>query len=108
MLARKPHPDQLDLDLTKDAQLERMLEARVAIRAEHDAIRWRFRLILIETAMIALLVLSAGLAMDQPAKIAVRSALLVGAGCFLSGILLIGLSGVTGYLLSWLRRWRRG
>jgi hypothetical protein len=108
MFTRQPHPNQLDLDLSKEGGVERMIEARAAIRAEHDAIHWRCRLILIETTMIALLVLSAGLAMDQPAGIAIRSALIVGVGCLVSGLMLIGLSGVTSYLLLCVRRRRQG
>jgi hypothetical protein len=106
MFHRKPHPDQMVFDLGKDAQLERMIEARVAIRAEAAAIRWRFRLIAIETVMMAALVLAAGFALHQPRAMVLRGALIVGAACFASGILLIGLSGVTGLLLSRFRRWR--
>lgn len=106
MFNRKPHPDQFAFDLSKDAALERMIEARVAIRAENDAIRWRFRLVLIETCMIASLVLVAGLVLKQPTALVIRGSLIVGAGCFLSGVMLIGLSGVTGHLLSRVRRWR--
>lgn len=107
MLKRKTHPDQFALDLSKDAVLERMIEARVAIRCENDAIRWRFRLILIETFMIASLVLVAGLALNQPTGLVVRGSLIVGAACFASGVMLIGLSGLTGHLLSAYRRWRQ-
>lgn len=106
MLNRKPHPDQMTFDLSKDAQLERMIEARVAIRAEAAAIRWRFRLIAIETVMMASLVLAAGFALNQPRAIVLRGALIVGAACFASGVMLIGLSGATGLLLSAYRRWR--
>lgn len=106
MLKRKPHPNQFAFDLAEESPLERMIEARVAVRAEHDAIRWRFRLILIETVMIAGLVLAAGLTLKQPTALVIRSALIVGAGCFASGIALIGLSGLTGHLLSIYRRWR--
>jgi hypothetical protein len=106
MLQHKPHPDQMTLDLSKDAQLERMIEARVAIRAEAAAIRWRFRLIMIETVMMASLVLAAGFALNQPPMMVVRSALIVGAACLASGLMLIGLSGATGLLVSAFRRWR--
>ncbi|BAI99061.1 hypothetical protein Sj15T_10600 [Sphingobium sp. TA15] len=107
MLKRKPNLDQFAFDLSKDAALERMIEARVAIRCENDAIRWRFRLILIETCMIASLVLVAGLALKQPTALVIRGSLIVGAGCFASGVMLIGLSGLTGHLLSIYRRWRQ-
>ena len=108
MLSRKTHSDQLALDLSKDAQLERMIEARVAVRAEADAIRWRFRLILIETVMIACLVLVAGLLIEQPTMLVIRSALIVGGGCFFSGVMLIGLSGLISHLLARFARWRQG
>lgn len=98
--------DQYSLDLSKDAQLERMIEARVALRAETDAIRWRFRLFLIESGMIATLVLAAGLAVGQPTGLVIRSAVVVGVGCLLSGAMLIGLASATSHLLSRYRRWR--
>lgn len=104
MLKSKPHPDQLTLELGKDAELERMIEARVAIRAENEALHWRFRLVIIESVMIASLVLAAGLTLDQPLPLVVRGAALVGAGCFLTGLILIGLTGLTSRLLA---RWRR-
>lgn len=106
MFYRKPHPDQMTFDLSKDAELERMIEARVAIRAEAAAIRWRFRLIMIETVMMASLVLAAGFALNQPHMMVVRSALIVGAACLASGLMLIGLSGATGLLVSAFHRWR--
>lgn len=88
-------------------ELERMIEARVAIRAEADAIRWRFRLIVIETVMMASLVLAAGLVLKLPADLVLRGSAVVGAACLTSGVLLIGLSGLSGYLLSRWRRWRQ-
>jgi len=106
MIRRKFHHREVALDLSKDDATERLIEARAAIRAEHEAVRWRFRLILIETVMIASTVLAAGIALDQPTTLVVRGALIVGAGCFLSGTFLIGLSGITGLLLSRYRRWR--
>lgn len=107
MLKRKPHPDQFAFDLSKDAALERMIEARVAIRAENAALRWRFRLICIETVMIASLVLIAGLLLKQPTGLVVRGSLVVGGGCFASGVMLIGLSGLAGHLMSIYRQWRQ-
>ena len=106
MLRRNSPIHQLPLEFGKDAQQERMIEARVAIRAEAAAMRWRFRLILIETAMMAGLVLAAGLALGQPTVIVLRSAVVVGAACLASGLLLIALSGLTGHLMSRYRRWR--
>ena len=106
MVKHSPRPDQMTLELGRDAELERMIEARVAIRAEADALRWRFRLIVIETIMMTTLVTAAGTALDQPPAMVLRAALLVGATCFASGVLLIGLSGATARLLSWFRRRR--
>ena len=62
MSRRRVSRDQLPLGFIKnaDADLERMIEARVAARAEADALRWRFRLVIIESVMIASLVLTAG------------------------------------------------
>lgn len=104
MLKRKSHPDQMVLELGKDAELERIIEARVAIRAENAALRWRFRLVIIESVMISSLVLAAGIALNQPTVIVARGAALVGAGCFLTGLILIGLTGLASRLLA---RWRR-
>lgn len=107
MLKRKPNPDQLPLGFGKDAEIERIIEARVSIRAEAEAIRWRFRLVLIETVMMSGLVLAAGFALGQPTPIVLRGAAIVGIACLVTGLMLILLSGVTGLLLSKYRRWRR-
>jgi len=106
MLRRNSQIQQLPLEFGKNAEQERMIEARVAIRAEAAAMRWRFRLILIETMMMAGLVLAAGLALGQPARLVCRSAVVVGIACLASGLLLIALSGLTGHLVSRYRRWR--
>jgi hypothetical protein len=111
MLRRKPHADQLVLELSRDAELERMIKARVAIRAQNEAIRWRVRLMLIETVMLTGLVLVSGFVLGQPTRLVIRGAILVGAGCFGSGLLLIALSSLTsrlmaGRLMTGLRRWR--
>jgi hypothetical protein len=111
MLKRKPQPNQMTFglctfDSSKDAQLERMIEARVAVRAEAAAIRWRFRLMMIEAAMMTCLVLVAGFALNQPHGMVVRSALIVGAACLASGLMLIGLSGAIGLAISAFCRWR--
>lgn len=86
--------------------LEQIIEARVAARLENDAWRWRFRLLTIETIMMAGLVLAAGLTLHQPTVLVLRAALIVGASCFASGILLLGLSTGAGKLLTRFRRWR--
>lgn len=85
------------------AAFERLLEAQVVVRLESDAWRWRFRLLALETVMMAALVLAAGLTLHQPTMLVVRASLMVGASCFASGMLLLGLSTGTGKLL---RRFR--
>lgn len=82
---------------------DRLLEARVVARLERDAWRWRFRLLALETVMMAGLVLAAGLALHQPTLLVLRAALMVGASCFASGMMLLGLSTGTGRLLSRIR-----
>ena len=104
MFRSKPHPDQLALELTADAELEAIVAARVAARAEADALRWRFRLIIIESVMMTTLVIAAGIALDQPTGMVVRGALVIGVSCFVTGLLLIGLTGAARRLMA---RWRR-
>ncbi|WP_298673222.1 hypothetical protein [uncultured Sphingomonas sp.] len=101
MMRRHSSPRQLPLQLSNDTNLDlaRAFEARVAQRAEAEAMRWRFRLVLIETAMISLLVLASGFALGQPAGLVLRGAAMVGAGCFLTGLMLIGLTWATSRLL---------
>jgi hypothetical protein len=106
MQFKRPHPDQFPFDWSKDAEIERIIEARVAIRSEAAALRWRFRLILIESVLMASLVLAAGLVLHQPTGMVLRGALMVGAACLVSGLLLIALAGLTGYLIARYRRWR--
>ncbi|MCG2841313.1 hypothetical protein L6Q21_10000 [Sandaracinobacter sp. RS1-74] len=104
MLSRKPDPDQLTLELGPDDELERLIDARVAERAEVQALHWRFRLIVIESVMMASLVLAAGIALEQPTGIVARGAAIVGLGCFVTGLIMIGLTGAVSRLLA---RWRR-
>ena len=106
MRIRRTHPGQLPRDWSKDAEIERIIEARVAIRSEAAALRWRFRLILIETVLMASLVLAAGLVLHQPTGLVLRGAAMVGAACLMSGLLLIALAGLTGHLIARYRRWR--
>lgn len=103
---RKPHPDQIVFDWSKDAQMERIIEARVAIRAEAEAIRWRFRLICMETVMMGVLVAAASIALDQPASRVLHAAIGIALACLASGLLLIALSAVSGLLVTRYRRWR--
>lgn len=105
-MCRKPHPDQLPFEWSKDAQMERIIEARVAIRAEREAIRWRFRLICMETVMMGALVAAAGTALDQPASRVLHAAIGVALACLASGLLLIALSAGGGLLVACYRRWR--
>ena len=107
MRQRPSHPDQMSLDWSKDAEIERIIEARVAIRAEAAALRWRFRLILVESVMMTALVLAAGFTLGQATALVLRGAFLVGIACFTSGMLLIVLSGVACHLSERLHRWRR-
>jgi hypothetical protein len=69
-------------------------------------VRWRFRLVLIESAMMATLVVAAGLALGQKPEMVLRGAALVGAGCLLTGGLLIALSAAGSRMLSSIRRRR--
>lgn len=97
---------QLDLDL--DPTIEALIEARAASLAQHQALFWRFRLVTIETLMMGALILCAGLALHQPAAMVLRAAVMVSAGCFASGMLLIGLTGAFDRGLDHFTRWRRG
>lgn len=106
MRFQRSHPDQLPFEWSKDAEIERIIEARVAIRSEAAALRWRFRLILIETVLMAGLVLAAGLVLRQPAGMVLRGAAMVSAACLVSGLLLIALAAFTGHLIARYRRWR--
>ncbi len=103
---RKSHPDQIMFDWSKDAQMERIIAARVAIRAEREAIRWRFRLICMETVMMGALVAAAGIALDQPTQRVLHAAIGVALACLFSGLLLIALSAAGGLLVTRYRRWR--
>ena len=103
----RPHPDQLQLHLAREVEMERIIEARVAVRAEADAFRWRIRLILIETLMMGVLVAVAGFSLHQPTAQVIRSALIVAGACFASGGVLILLSGAAGWIVSRVRRRRQ-
>ncbi|MDX3911374.1 MAG: hypothetical protein QHC67_16395, partial [Sphingobium sp.] len=60
--------------------------------------------VVIESVMIASLVLAAGVVLDQPIGLVLRGAGVVGAGCFVTGLILIGLTGAAGRLLARFRR----
>jgi hypothetical protein len=90
----------------QDSEIERIIEARVAIRAQAQAIHWRLRLILVESGMLAMTILVAGGLMGQPLGRILGSALLVAAGCLSSGLLLVGLSGGASIAVSRVCRWK--
>ncbi|HUD93891.1 hypothetical protein [Sphingobium sp.] len=103
---RAPHSDQLLLDWEQDPAVRAAIEARIARRAKAAALRWRLRLVAIETFMMGALVTITGIALHQPFLSALRAGIIVAAGCFASGMLLIGLSGACGKLVSRVRQWR--
>ena len=106
MRRRGPSPDQFLLDLETMLPSDRALfEAAVAAEAERRAFYWRFRLVAIETVMMASLVLVAGLLVDQPTALVVQASVTVGIACFVSGLLLIWLSSVmSGLMIRWRHR----
>lgn len=101
-----PHPDQLPLNWSDNEAIELIVEQRLAERFEAESFQWRFRLVMIETVMMGLLVLVAGLLLKQPSMMVLRAALLVAASCLATGLLLLSLSAGTAKLMSRLRRWR--
>jgi hypothetical protein len=109
MLKPRPHTGQLTLELADSDRrdgddFDRMVEARAAELAQGQAIRWRFRLVVIETAMLTTLIVAAGVALEQPAALVLRGAAVIGVSCFLTGLMLIGLTGAASRFLSWIRR----
>lgn len=107
MTRHRPHPDQLPLNWSDNEAIEVIVERRLAERFEAESFQWRFRLVAIETVMIGLLVLVAGLLLKQPTMMVLRASLLVAASCFATGLLLLSLSAGTAKLMSRLRG-RRG
>lgn len=106
MTRHTPHPDQLPLNWSDNEAIEVIVEQRLAERFEAESFRWRFRLIAIETLMMGLLVLVAGLMLKQPAMMVLCASVLVAASCFATGLLLLGLSASAARLVTRLRRWR--
>ncbi|MFC3443892.1 hypothetical protein ACFOKF_22335 [Sphingobium rhizovicinum] len=102
--------NQFVLPLEQREAIEREIESRVAKRMKDKAFLWRFRLITIETMMMAGLIAVAGILLGKGPFEIFRAAVLVAAGCFGSGMILIGLSaGAThGWtaLTKRFRRWR--
>ncbi|MBB3357010.1 MULTISPECIES: hypothetical protein [unclassified Novosphingobium] len=102
-----PHPDQLPLNWSDNEAIEVIVEQRLAERFEAESFQWRFRLVMIETVMMGMLVLVAGLLLKQPTMMVLRASLLVAGSCLATGLLLLSLSAGTAKLMSRLRRWRR-
>ncbi|WP_404337822.1 hypothetical protein AB2M62_03400 [Sphingomonas sp. MMS12-HWE2-04] len=101
------HPDQLPLQFDSAADLERLIEARVAERCAAQTLRWRLRLVVIETVLFSALVAISGLTLGQPGWLVLRATVLIAISCFLSGMLLVWLSIVSARLLDRLSaRWR--
>lgn len=101
-----PHPDQLPIRFDSRADLERVIEARVAARCEAESFRWRFRLVVIETILFSALVAAAGFTLGQPTAMVLRATALIGVSCFATGFLLLGLSALSARLWSRIRRRR--
>jgi hypothetical protein len=106
MMRPSAHPDQMALGFGKDAELEHVIEMRAQMRAEAAAVRWRFRLALIEAGLLVVTIIIAGAVMGQSTGVILRSAALVGGACLVTGMLVIALSAGAGALLSRLRRKR--
>lgn len=104
MATHKSHADQLTLELAPGDELDRLIEARAVEIAEMQAFNWRVRLIVIESVMLATLVLAAGIALELPATKILTGAAVAGGGCFLTGFALIGLTGAASRLLARFRR----
>jgi len=100
-----PDQNQARFDFEPDPILEAFIEARAAAKAEAQAFQWRFQLVTIETMMLGFLVGAAGIALQKPPFLILRAAVMVAAGCFASGILLIGMTRAAGKSAKWLRRW---
>jgi hypothetical protein len=86
--------------LGDDAEIERIIAARAALRARGEAVRWRFRLVVGESVMMALLVLVAGLLLHRPSALVLQAAALVGLCSLAAGTLLIALTAATGNILA--------
>lgn len=92
------------LQLSDDALIERIVKERVAQRFEAEAFHWRLRLVAVETCMMGMLVIVAGLILKQPTMLVLRAGLLVAGSCFATGILLVSLSAATVRALSRIRK----
>lgn len=92
------------LELSDDALIEKIVEERMAQRFEAEAFHWRLRLVALDTFMMGMLVIVAGLILKQPTMLVLRAGLLVAGSCFATGILLASLSAATGRVLSKIRK----
>jgi hypothetical protein len=86
--------------LCDDPEIERMIAARA------EAVRWRFRLVVAESVMMALLVLVAGLLLHRPSPLVLGAAALAGLGSLAAGMLLIALTAAMGRVVARLGRRR--
>jgi hypothetical protein len=102
--------NQFVLPLEQREAVQREIEARVARRLKEDAWLWRFRLITIETVMMAALIGVAGLLLGKAPFEIFRASVMVAAACFGSGMILLGLSMVAtrgwSAITERYRRWR--
>lgn len=92
------------LQLSDNAMIENIVEERMAQRFEAEAFHWRLRLVAVETCMMGMLVIVAGLILEQPTMLVLRAGLLVAGSCFATGILLASLSAATGRLLTRIKK----
>lgn len=105
------HPDsQSDhgiIDWIGNDAIERIVEQRIAQRFEAESFQWRFRLVVIETVIMGLLVLVAGLVLKQSPMLVLRAALMISASCLATGVLLLSLSAGTVRMMARLRLRKR-
>jgi hypothetical protein len=99
------HPDQLPLNFRTADELEQLIESRVAERCAEQSYRWRLKLVIIESILLSILVAAAGLTLGEPTRAVLRAAVLIGLSCFLTGVMLVGLSALSARI--WNRLLRR-
>jgi hypothetical protein len=90
----QPPPSEPERETDWNWALEDEIERQVAERCKAQIVLWKFRLIVAETGLMGVLVVCAGVALDQPTTATLRAALLVSGSCFGSGLLCLGLSGL--------------
>lgn len=99
--------DQRTIEWPDEDAIERIVEHRIAERFEAESFQWRFRLVMIETVIMGLLVLTAGLVLKQPPMLVLRGALMIAASCLATGVLLLSLSAGTVRMMARLRLRKR-